>query len=169
MHRPLWTAERGEMLLVMVGITAVLLGLAGYLVQRIGRPVTLTPAQVAGDAAFAGASVLRTQAITGGLRAADMAAPERFDVPAACAAARRTAAGEGFEVSDCQLAPTGLTVVLGRDVGQVADQGASLTGATAALVDTADGCLALRGDWGEALPAVCPDGPAGSADSASTR
>jgi len=157
------------MLLLMFGLTVLLLGIAGVLLHLLGRPLAPAPADASQDAALAGAVVLRQQALREGLTAGEMTtAPQRFDVPAACAAATRTAAAEGLAVADCDLAPTGLTVVTARAVEWASRDGQAFGSAAVALVDAPGGCLALRASWGATVPAACPGKSAGTSDSAST-
>jgi hypothetical protein len=170
---PLRTDDSGEMLLLMFGLTVLLLGIAGVLLHVLGRPLAPAPVDASQDAALAGAVVLRQQALQEGLTAGEMTtAPQRFDVPAACAAVARTAAAQGLEVAGCDLAPTGLTVVIAHGTERASRDGQAFGSAAVALVDTPSGCLALRASWGATVPAVCPgelSGPAGISDSASTR
>jgi hypothetical protein len=145
--------DRGEMLLLMFGITAVLLGIAGVLVQQLGRPLAVNPAEASQNAAVAAGSALRQQALREGLGAAGV---DRLDLPAACAAAATSATADGYVLADCHLAPTGLSVVAARDPNRDA---AVFGSATVALADAPGGCLALRTGWGVDLPAICPSEP----------
>ena len=104
--------DRGEMLLLMFGITAVLLGIAGVLVQQLGRPLAVNPVEASQNAAVAAGSALRQQALREGLGATEV---DRLDVPAACAAAAASATADGYVLADCNLAPPGLSVVAARD------------------------------------------------------
>lgn len=155
MRRPQWNDERGEMIVVMFGITALLLGITGVLVTMAGRPAPDAPAAAARDAAMAAAVEIRTQALHSGLRAADLGSPRQVDIGAACDRAER-AVGASARVVECGLTSEGITVLAGRADDAVADNGQSFASATVGFVDSTGSCLALRTSWAAALPALCP-------------
>lgn len=153
---PLRSDDRGEMLVLMFGMTALLLGLAAVLLLQLSRQPGHTPVAANQDAALAGGVVLRQQALAAGL-AAGQVVPEaaRVDVGRACVAAEQAAGAGGAEVVTCELAPTGFTVVT---AWADARAGQGFETGTVALVDAAGGCLVLRTSWGERLPATCGTG-----------
>lgn len=162
--RPHRTDDAGEMLVLMAGLTLMLLGVGAFLLHELGRPLAASPAAAGRQAALAGAAVLRQQALSDGLSAADLrAGSPRVDVTAACDAATAAASGAGAQVVTCALTSGGLTVVTARTTDRSREAGQSFDSAVVALVDTASGCLAMRTSWGPTLPATC------STDSSSTR
>jgi hypothetical protein len=135
------------MLLVMVALTAVLLGIAGALVYLLQRPMTAVPGDVTQDATLAAAGEWRAQALAAGLSAEQArTAVDRLDVNAICSAAKHLATSSGMTVLDCRLEATGLIVVpaSGESMGAV-------------LSDASTGCLSVQTSWQETLPARCPD------------
>src|SRR4051812_45058017 len=103
--------DRGEMLLVMVALTAMLLGTAGVLVWLLGRPLTSAPAEVNRDATLAAAGEWRAQALAAGLTAEQaLAGVSGLDVDRICSAATGSALAVGRSIVDCRLDATGLTV-----------------------------------------------------------
>jgi hypothetical protein len=147
-HARLRHEDRGEMLLVMAGLTALLF-------WQLGRSPGPTADAAGQDAALAGATVLRHQSLTGG----------GLDVGAACAAATRSAAGDDAEVVTCGLDPAGLTVVTGWSPERAARDGQSFRTSVVTLVDGGAGCLAVATSWGEQLPPVCGAATGSAADS----
>lgn len=151
-HHP---ADRGEMLLLMSGLTVLLIGLAGVLMWMLAQQPGRTPVAANQEAALAGGTLLRQQALEAGLAARDVApGTEALDVARACTAADRAAAAEGAELVTCELAASGFTVITAWGA---AEPDAGFETGVVTLVD-ADGCLALDTSWGERLPATCPAG-----------
>jgi hypothetical protein len=138
--------DRGEMLLVMVALTAMLLGTAGALVWLLGRPLSFVPVEVNRDATLAAAGEWRAQALAAGLTAEQAIAGDGLDVAKICAAATSSAADTGVSVADCWFDTGGLTVVL-----------VSGETSTAILTDASTNCLTVQTSWQETLPARCPD------------
>jgi len=136
--------DRGEMLLVMVALTAMLLGTAGVLVWLLGRPLASVPVEVNRDATLAAAGEWRAQALAAGLTADQ--AFTGLDVGKICSAATGSALARGLSITDCRLDATGLTVVSAS--GEIG---------TATLADAPASCLTVQTSWSETLPARCPD------------
>lgn len=148
---PLWRDDRGEMVLVMFGITVVLLGVAGVLVHLLGRPPATEPVTAGRQVALSAAVAVRAEALRAGLSSTEL---DDLDVAGSCA----RGAGAGAEVVSCELTPAGLTVVTARAERPAARNGQAFSSAVVRFVDTAGGCLALRTSWGTGLPATCPAG-----------
>jgi hypothetical protein len=149
------STDSGEMLLLMAGLTVLLVGLAGILLWVLAREPGATPAGANQEAALAGGTLLRQQALRAGLTAGQaVPGADALDVDRACTAADRAAAAEGAELVTCELTPTGFTVVTawGDDAAEPGFETGVVT-----LVDSG-GCLALDTSWGEQLPAACPKG-----------
>jgi hypothetical protein len=150
--------DRGEMMVLMFGLTALLLGLGGTLMWLLGRPLGIGPVGANQDAALAGGVVLRQQALAAGLRAGDVvSATAQLDVGRACDAASQAARGDGAQLLTCMLDPNGLTVVTAWDGEHAREDGQNLQSGVVSFLDSADGCLALSTSWGDQLPSVCGD------------
>jgi hypothetical protein len=142
--------DRGEMLLVMVALTAVLLGLAGVLTLMLARPATTPSGDLNQDVTLAAAGEWRDQALAAGPGAAPAGSGDRVDRARICAAAADAASAYGAQVVSCRLDADGLTVV-------TAGPGASdPETSTALLGDDDGGCLTIETSWLETLPARCP-------------
>jgi hypothetical protein len=151
-HSPLRTDDRGEMLVLMFGMTAMLLGLAAVLLVQMAKEPGHTPVAANQDAVLAGAVVLRQEALGAGLAAGDLlSSRDLLNVDAACTAAGQAAAAGGAQVVTCELAPTGFTVVTAWADGT---DGQAFESGTVELVDDGS-CLAMDTSWGEQLPARC--------------
>jgi hypothetical protein len=151
-HRPHSTGDddRGEMLLVMVALTAVLLGLAGVLTLMLARPSSPPSGDLNQDVTLSAAGEWRDQALAAGLSAGPAADGDRLDQGRICAAATDAASAYGAQVLSCRLDADGLTVVTaGSDASDPQTS-------TALLGDDDGGCLTIETSWLETLPARCP-------------